>query len=203
MQRFGVDHGWLAGGFAAAPFASAPTTGTGPVPTDPAAKVVEPERIADGADDQLTPDEYNAWRGFLRSHQALFRVLDEELQRDTGVPFVHYDVLVQLSNAGGRLRMRDLAGRLLVSRSGATRLIDRMERDGHVIRERCSQDGRGQYAVLTSEGLKVLERSRPTHLRGVRHRFLAQVDDGQLLAIGAAFTRVLRELERETGESLL
>lgn len=202
MQRFGLDYGWLAGGFVPAPLVSAPT-GTGPVPGVPAAAVVEPERIPDGADDQLTADEYNAWRGFLRSHQALCRVLDEELQRDTGVPFVHYDVLVQLSNAGGRLRMRDLAGRLLVSRSGATRLIDRMERDGHVIRERCSQDGRGQYAVLTSEGLKVLERSRPTHLRGVRHRFLSQVDDDQLMAIGAAFTRVLRELERETGESLL
>lgn len=203
MQRFGSDLGWFSGGFAPAPFLSA-TAGTGPVPSDPGLAVVPaPERIADGAADQFTNDEYNAWRGFLRSHQALFRVLDEELERETGVPLVHYDVLVQLHNAGGRLRMRDLAGRLLVSRSGATRLIDRMERDGHVCRERCSQDGRGQYAVLTSEGLKVLERSRPTHLRGVRHRFLAQIDDGQLLAIGAAFTRVLRELERETGESLL
>jgi len=112
-------------------------------------------------------------------------------------------VLVQLATAGGRLRMRDLAGRLLVSRSGATRLIDRMEKDGHVVRQRCSLDGRGQYAVLTAEGMATLERARPTHLRGVRHRFLAQIDDEQLLAVGAAFTRVLRELERETGESLL
>lgn len=191
------------GGFAPAPCQSAPT-GTGPLPSDPGLAVVAaPDRVADGSSDQFTADEYNAWRGFLRSQQALFRVLDEELERETGVPLVHYDVLVQLHNAGGRLRMRDLAGRLLVSRSGATRLIDRMERDGHVCRERCSQDGRGQYAVLTSEGLKVLERARPTHLRGVRHRFLSQIDDHQLLAIGAAFTRVLRELERETGESLL
>lgn len=139
----------------------------------------------------------------MRSHQALFRALDEELEREADIPFVNYDVLVQLANAGGRLRMRDLAGRLLVSRSGATRLIDRMERDGLVARERCSQDGRGQYAVLTPAGMAALERARPTHLRGVRQRFLEQIDDEQLMAIGAAFTRVLRELERETGESLL
>lgn len=173
-----------------------------PTPAPPKA-LVEPDRVEDSSGVQLTADEYHAWRGFLRAHQALFRALDEELDRDAGVPFVQYDVLVQLANAGGRLRMRDLAGRLLVSRSGATRLIDRMERDGLVFRERCSQDGRGQFAVLTGSGMATLERARPTHLRGVRQRFLAQLDDEQLLAIGAGFTRVLRELERETGESLL
>ena len=200
MQRHDVRTEGSLSPFAPPPVRS-PQLGTGPVPVpqpDPT-----PQRHADGTSDQLTADEFHAWRGFLRAHQALFRVLDEELQRDTGVPFVHYDVLVQLANAGGRLRMRDLAGRLLVSRSGATRLIDRMEKDGHVVRERCSQDGRGQYAVLTAEGMATLERARPTHLRGVRHRFLAQIDDDQLMAVGAAFTRVLRELERETGESLL
>lgn len=176
--------------------------GTGPVPAATTA-AVDPDRIEDESGAQLTADEYHAWRGFLRAHQAIFRVLDEELQQQQDIPLVQYDVLVQLHNAGGRLRMCDLAGRLLVSRSGATRLIDRMERDGYVARERCSQDGRGQYAVLTSPGLEVLERARPGHLRGVRQRFLTQLSDEQLLAIGAGFTRVLRELERETGESLL
>lgn len=202
MQRFGPDHGWFAGPAGSAPLTS-PDNGTGPVPPNPALVVVELERERDGSEEQLTADEYHAWRGFLRAHQALFRVLDEELERETSVPLVHYDVLVQLANAGGRLRMRDLAGRLLVSRSGATRLIDRMERDGLVMRERCSQDGRGQYAVLTATGMETVDRARPTHLRGVRQRFLSQIDDEQLLAVGAAFTRVLRELERETGESLL
>lgn len=159
------------------------------------------QRRDDG--EQLTADEYHAWRGFLRAHQALFRVLDDELQEESGVPLVQYDVLVQLHNAGGRLRMRDLAGRLLVSRSGATRLIDRMAREGYVTRERCSQDGRGQYAVLTADGLAALEQARPGHLRGVRRRFLEQLSGQQMLAIGAGLTRVLRELERETGESLL
>ncbi|MEN0015685.1 MAG: MarR family winged helix-turn-helix transcriptional regulator [Solirubrobacteraceae bacterium] len=202
MQRFGPEHEWFSGSASPAPYSS-PQVGTGPVPADPATVTREPERLPGESGGQLTDDEYLAWRGFLRAHQALFRVLDEELERDKGVPFVHYDVLVQLANAGGRLRMRDLAGRLLVSRSGATRLIDRMEREGHVIRERCSQDGRGQYAVLTAEGMATLDRARPTHLRGVRRRFLGQIDDEQLLAVGAAFTRILRELERETGESLL
>ncbi|MDO9355492.1 MAG: MarR family winged helix-turn-helix transcriptional regulator [Solirubrobacteraceae bacterium] len=201
MQRFDPRNDWFSGTSPAPVFAV--DVGTGPVPADPGSIVPEPDRLDDSSGGQLTADEYHAWRGFLRAHQALFRVLDEELEQATGVPFVHYDVLVQLANAGGRLRMRDLAGRLLVSRSGATRLIDRMERDGHVVRERCSQDGRGQYAVLTVEGLAALEASRPTHLKGVRRRFLGQIDDQQLLAVGAAFTRILRELERETGESLL
>ncbi|MFT4034245.1 MAG: MarR family transcriptional regulator [Patulibacter sp.] len=200
MQRFDGNADGPIGAFVAT-LTCAPHLGTGPVPL--AESQPAPQRRPDGEDTQLTADEYHAWRGFLRAHQALCRVLDEELQRDTGVPFVQYDVLVQLADAGGRLRMRDLAGRLLVSRSGATRLIDRMEKDGHVMRERCSQDGRGQFAVLTPAGMEVLERARPTHLRGVRHRFLAQIDDQQLLAVGAAFTRVLRELERETGEPLL
>lgn len=188
--------------FATPEVATGPSSAA-PVPADPATILAEAEPREDDQGKQLTAAEYHAWRGFLRAHQALFRVLDEELQRGTSVPLVHYDVLVQLANAGGRLRMRDLAGRLLVSRSGATRLIDRMERNGHVIRERCSQDGRGQYAVLTAAGMATLERARPTHLRGVRQRFLSQIDEPQLLAVGAAFTRVLRELERETGESLL
>lgn len=185
--------------------ASAPAGAELPPPLATIPHVVPdpPARRAPDSTEPLTPDEYHAWRGFLRAHQALFRALDEELVHDADLPFVNYDVLVQLANAGGRLRMRDLAGRLLVSRSGATRLIDRMERDGLVSRERCSQDGRGQYAVLTPAGMSALEQARPTHLRGVRQRFLAQIDDEQLMAIGAAFTRVLRELERETGESLL
>jgi DNA-binding MarR family transcriptional regulator len=182
---------------------TAPLTEAGPLPAVPLAAPHPPERLDAESTEQLTADEYHAWRGFLRAHQALFRALDEELEREANLPFVNYDVLVQLANAGGRLRMRDLAGRLLVSRSGATRLIDRMERDGLVARERCSQDGRGQYAVITPSGMAALEAARPSHLRGVRQRFLSQIDDEQLLAIGAAFTRVLRELERETGESLL
>ena len=190
------------GGKAAATPTAADAANT-PLPTVPLVVPIEPARRDEDSSEQLTADEYQAWRGFLRAHQALFRALDEELEREASLPFVNYDVLVQLANAGGRLRMRDLAGRLLVSRSGATRLIDRMARDGLVDRERCSQDGRGQYAVITAAGMAALEAARPTHLRGVRQRFLSQIDDEQLLAIGAAFTRVLRELERETGDSLL
>src|SRR5690348_2053438 len=102
MQRFDVKTEGLPGPFAAPPVHS-PNLGTGPVPSQAPASP-QAQRHADGTSVQLTADEFHAWRGFLRAHQALFRVLDEELQRDTGVPFVHYDVLVQLANAGGRLR---------------------------------------------------------------------------------------------------
>src|ERR1700712_3135026 len=161
------------------------------------------ERHAPDSGEQLTDDELRAWRGFLRSHQAICRALDAQLSDEAGIPLAHYDVLVQLSNAGGQLRMRDLAGRLLLSRSGVTRLIDRLDRDGLVTRRACAQDGRGQYACITEPGRELLAVARPGHIRGVRSHLLRLLSDEDLVQLGDIFTRALRQLERETGESLL
>ena len=93
-----------------------------------------------------------AWRAFLDAHAALVAVLERELLEERDLPLTFYDVLVQLSEAGGRMRMSDLAGSLLLSRSGVTRLVDRMADAGYVAREACASDGRGFYAVLTPAG---------------------------------------------------
>lgn len=135
----------------------------------------------------LTPAELAAWRAFLRAHATVVRRLEHELVAEHDLPLASYDVLVQLSEAPGRrLRMTDLAERVLLSRSGLTRLADRLEKDGLLTREPCPSDARGTLAVLTDAGLERLRDAWPTHLRGVAQhvtgRLTAQ-ETAQLSAI--------------------
>lgn len=143
--------------------------------------------------DQL---ELHAWRGFLRAHAEIVGHLDEELQTEHGLALTSYEVLLHLAEAPGkRLRMSELATSLLLSQSGVTRLVDRLERDGLVRRERCEEDGRGFFAVLTPAGLARFEAARPTHLAGVRRRFLDQLSDGEQRSLRTAWKRLGVELE--------
>ena len=140
---------------------------------------------------QLNARELAAWRGFLRVHASLLRDLDRELEEAHGLPLTHYEVLLHLANAPDeRLRMSDLASSVLLSQSGVTRLVDRLERVGHVIRKPCPDDRRVLYAQLTEEGRCRLAEARPTHLAGVRARFLSHFDDGELDDLTAAWERV-------------
>jgi DNA-binding MarR family transcriptional regulator len=95
-----------------------------------------------------------------------------------------------LADAGGRLRMGELAERLLLSRSGLTRLVDRLVKQGFVLRERCADDARGFFAVLTEAGRDKLAGARPAHLAGVREHFLEHLDDTDLAALARAWERV-------------
>src|ERR1700760_142431 len=118
---------------------------------------------------ELTIDELGAWRGFLRVHSALVKELDAELAAAHKLPLSSYEVLINLEAAPGhRRRMAELADSVLLSRSGMTRLVDRLERDGLLVRDHCTDDGRGCYAVLTDKGAELLATARPTHLGGVR-----------------------------------
>lgn len=112
-----------------------------------------------------------AWRAFLHAHSAVTQVLERELEEAHGLPLSWYDVLLKLNEAGGRLRMQELAGAVLRSKSGLTRLIDRMEREGLVGREPCASDRRGWLAVLTPEGKARLRKASPVHLRGIQDHF--------------------------------
>ena len=121
----------------------------------------------------LTSAEQLAWRGFLRAHATVVRALEADLQAEHELPLASYDVLVQLSESPDRrLRMTELADRVLLSRSGLTRLADRLEREGLLTREPCPSDARGTLAVLTDAGLDRLREAWPTHLRGVRSQVL-------------------------------
>lgn len=139
----------------------------------------------------LTASELAAWRGFLRVHAGLVRALDHELEAAHGLPLHEYEVLLLLSSAeGGRLRMTELAEGALLSQSGLTRLVDRLERAGLVVRERCEEDRRGLYARITDEGLRRFAEARVTHLEGVRARFLDLFAPEELATLADAWEKV-------------
>src|SRR3954470_21831774 len=141
---------------------------------------------------ELSTAELAVWRGFLRVHAALAKQLDAELDATHGLPLSSYEVLINLQAAPDRrLRMADLAERALLSRSGMTRLVDRLERQGLLVRDTCASDARGCFAVLTDAGDELLARARPTHLAGVRERFLSHLEDEDFERIAAAWERVL------------
>lgn len=141
---------------------------------------------------ELAPAELAAWRGMLRVHAALVKALDAELLRAHALPLISYEVLITLAAAPDRrLRMAELADSVLLSRSGTTRLVDRLERDGLIARENCVDDGRGSFAVLTERGAELLARARATHLEGVRERFLRHFDETELRTLAGAWQRVL------------
>src|ERR671927_1748836 len=127
---------------------------------------------------RFTELELDAWRGFLRTHAALVRELDEELTERHGLPLSSYDVLVQLDTAPeGRLRMSHLADAVLLSRSGLSRLVTRLEKQGLLEREECSSDARGAFAAITEKGREKLAEARATHRAGVRERFLDKLGE--------------------------
>ena len=114
----------------------------------------------------LSGAELASWRGFLRVHAALERELDAELAERHGLPLSSYEVLLTVADAPGeRMRMSEIADSVLLSRSGVTRLVDRLERDGLVERIPCEDDARGQYAVLTSRGREAFDAARVTPSR--------------------------------------
>jgi DNA-binding MarR family transcriptional regulator len=130
------------------------------------------------------------WRLFLEAHAAITHSLASELDAERGLPITWYDVLLQLSEAGGRLRMHELAERLLVNKSSLTRQIDRMEAAGYVEREPCAEDGRGQYAVITRDGRDAQRRAAPTHLRGVQEHFASHLTDSDVVALQRVFAKL-------------
>ncbi len=140
----------------------------------------------------LSEAELASWRGFLRVHAALERELDAELMANHGLPLSSYEVLLTVADAPGeRMRMSEIADSVLLSRSGVTRLVDRLERDGLVERIPCEDDARGQYAVLTERGREAFDAARATHLAGVRRRFLEQFECDDLRRMAGYWERLV------------
>jgi DNA-binding MarR family transcriptional regulator len=121
------------------------------------------------------------WRAFVRAQAHVSRRLDEDLRAEHGLSLQEYVALLILAESPERrLRMGRLADSLTLSKSGATRLIDRLVDDGLVDRVTCSSDLRGAEAALTDAGLKRLRTAAPTHLRGIADYFLSAIDDGDV-----------------------
>jgi DNA-binding MarR family transcriptional regulator len=121
---------------------------------------------------ELDELEHRAWRAFLVVHARVARRLEMDLLTRSDLPLAEFDVLFQLHLAEGhRLRMNELADRVVLSRAGITRLVDRLVADGLVARIKCVDDARGAYAVLTENGRARLDEARPGHFAAVRRCF--------------------------------
>ncbi|WP_187369317.1 MarR family winged helix-turn-helix transcriptional regulator [Baekduia soli] len=144
------------------------------------------------APDRLQPEELQAWRGMLQVHARLTAALDDDLRRQHGLSVPGYEVLMFVGDAEeGQARMADLADRVLLSRSGLTRLVDRLVADGLLQRRACEDDGRGSFAQITPDGRRRLQDARRTHLDGVRRLFLEHVGAAEQRQLGALWERVL------------
>jgi len=148
-------------------------------------------KISPPDQETLTLGELRAWRGLLRAHACLAKLLDAELERAHGLPMSSYEVLHHLEEAStGRLRMCDLAEQAQLSRSGLTRMVDRLARDGLIERCSCSHDARGSYACLTETGRERLAEARGTHLAVIRSQFFSHFSEPELSVLADMWERI-------------
>jgi DNA-binding MarR family transcriptional regulator len=157
---------------------------------------VDPKPEVAGLIDRLVaeglPDRggLEAWGSLLRAHATRMRRLETDLAQATGLALADFDVLAQLANAGGELRMTELANRALISRSGMTRRVARLVDEGLVQRATVDGDARAVVVLLTDAGVARLTETAPVHLRGVAELFVAQLDDQELAVLKSALDKV-------------
>jgi DNA-binding MarR family transcriptional regulator len=137
-----------------------------------------------------SPERLRAWRLFFESALAVIDVLEVEMERDAGFPLPWYDVLVQLEDAPEGRRMNELADRILYSKSGLTRVVDRMEKAGLVRRVRPENDRRSIFVSLTDEGRETMERARRHHRNGIEQHFAGHLSDADVKALTRALEKV-------------
>ena len=148
---------------------------------------------------KLSQEERKGWLGFLRVHTLVMRELDEELKEKHGLALSSYDVLLQVGRTpDGRIQMFELADAVQLSRSGLTRLVERLEREGLLERER-GPDPRTVFATITDPGLERLAEATPTHLAGVRRLFLEPLSKEQLEGLADEWERLLGAGGNEVG----
>ena len=137
-----------------------------------------------------SPERLRAWRLYFESALALNDVLDAELERDAGIPQRWYDALVHLDETPDGLRMNELAERILYSKSGFTRVVDRMEEAGLLRRVRPENDRRSILVVLTDQGRDKLEHARRHHRHGIEQHFSRHLADSDVEALTRALEKV-------------
>lgn len=137
-----------------------------------------------------------AWAALLRTHATVVRILEREVEDQTGLPLSWYDVLLELTNAGGDgLRMQELAGRVVLSRTRVSRLVDDLVTAGLVTRHPDPVDGRAVRATVTPAGRERLRAAAPTYLEGIARHFSRHVPEAELRVLHDALHRVLAAAE--------
>src|SRR4051794_12151948 len=150
------------------------------------------EQLQDGLSQEgqsLSRERLLAWRLYFESALALNDVLDAELERDAGIPLRWYDVLVHLEEFPGGLRMNELAGRILYSKSGFTRVVDRLEEAGLVQRVRPESDRRSILVVLTDQGRATIDKARSHHQQAIEQHFSQHLSDADITALTQALEK--------------
>jgi DNA-binding MarR family transcriptional regulator len=143
----------------------------------------------------LSDDEQRAWRAFYAAGRVLFDQLDRELQRDSDMPHAYYELLVVLSEVPGReLRMRELAELTRSSPSRLSHAVARLEGRGWIRRRDCPDDKRGQFAMLTGEGMAALIEAAPGHVEGVRTHLFDRLTPQQVDHLRAICEAVVEPL---------
>lgn len=154
----------------------------------------DPAAVLDRLVRDALPDQrgLEAWRALLRAHASLMRELSTDLAMKTRLPLGDFDVLAQLAQAGGELRMSELAAKTFSSRSAMSRRVDRLVDEGLVRRMNSEADGRGVVIAVTETGMARLAETMPVHLDGVSRLFLEQLDDEELALLERALDKVSR-----------
>jgi DNA-binding MarR family transcriptional regulator len=135
-------------------------------------------------------DRLAAWAAFLRAHAAVKAKLERELLVERDLPLTWYEVLLHVTGSGGNVRMHELARSVLLSKSGLTRLVDRMEAAGLVVRRSCESDRRGHFVAVTPEGAAALRAAAPVHLRGISEHFTSHLSADELRVLRTMMERV-------------
>lgn len=144
----------------------------------------------------LTRDQQDAWRAWLDATLQLNDRLSRDLHEAHGLTLADYEILVHLSESHDRrMRMSELADKVLSSRSRLSHQVDRMERAGLVSREHCVDDRRGSFAVLTDHGWDVLVKAAPDHVASVRRHLVDVLDAQEFAALGASCRRIADRLQ--------
>jgi DNA-binding MarR family transcriptional regulator len=137
-----------------------------------------------------SPERLRSWRLFFESALALLDILDTELEQAVGIPMRWYDVLVHLEETPEGIRMNELAERILYSKSGFTRVIDRMEEAELVQRVRPEHDRRSILIVLTNKGTETMEHARRHHRHGIEQHFSQHLTDADIKALTRALEKI-------------
>lgn len=138
-------------------------------------------------------EKIRAWLALLEVESRLADGLAKRLDAGAGLALPRYDVLFQLAEQGGALRMSELADKVLLSRSGLSRLIDRMEADGLVERREHPVDGRGASAVITTAGRKVLRKAIPIARDYIIEHFASRLTRAEARALYTTLEKLLAE----------
>jgi DNA-binding MarR family transcriptional regulator len=151
---------------------------------------VRPRRSEPPEPDAFNDDEFRVWRGFLRTHRTVSDELNQRLEQAHDLTLLHYGVLITLiTDPARRLRMTDLAARVLTSPSGMTRAVSRLAAEGLVVRDRDPDDRRSFIVGLTPLGLTRLREAQVTHHACVRELLFHGLTDDDLQRLGAIYDR--------------